>query len=162
MAAYVLLGGSGPQAITRERATAADVAALLRRRTMVLFLLGSVLVWATVTGVNTFLSIHLVALGADGQTVGLAWALGAVIEVPLMFAFPAIARRIPAERLLVLGALVFALKAVGFAVTSNVTALVLITLLGGIGFALYYVGTVTYVARVAPARLQATARWARP
>jgi MFS family permease len=123
-----------------------------------LFLAGSIVVWATVSAFATFLSIHLVSLGANAQLVGLVWALGAAIEVPIMFAFPFIARRVPAERLIVAAAVVFALRTFGFAMTTDLTALFAIAIAGGPGYALFYVGTVTYVARATPAHLQTTAQ----
>jgi PPP family 3-phenylpropionic acid transporter len=152
----LLTGGRGRSRMVRP--TSSGIAALFRQRSVALFLAGSIVVWATVSAFSTFLSIHLVSLGASAQLVGLVWALGAAIEVPIMFAFPAIARRIPAERLIVAAAVVFALRTFGFAITTDLTALFAIAIVGGPGFALFYVGTVTYVARATPAHLQTTAQ----
>jgi MFS family permease len=46
----------------------------------------------------------------------------------------------------------------GFALTTDLTALFAIAIAGGSGYALFYVGTVTYVARSTPAHLQTTAQ----
>jgi PPP family 3-phenylpropionic acid transporter len=152
----LLTGGRGRSRMLRP--TSSGIAALLRQRSVALFLAGSIVVWATVSAFSTFLSIHLVSLGASAQLVGLVWALGAAIEVPIMFAFPAIARRVPAERLIVAAAIVFAVRTFGFAMTTDLTVLFAIAIVGGPGFALFYVGTVTYVARATPAHLQTTAQ----
>jgi PPP family 3-phenylpropionic acid transporter len=142
----------------RMRVTPSQIAALLRQGSLGLFLVGSILLWTTIMAVSTFLSIHLINLSGDSQVVGIAWALGAVIEVPLMWAFPALARRVGAERLLVLGALVWAVRSLGFASTDSVPLLIAVAMLGGVGFALTYIGTVTYVARMAPAALGSSAQ----
>jgi MFS family permease len=75
-----------------------------------------------------------------------------------MWAFPALARRVGAERLLVLGALVWAVRSLGFAATDSVPLLIGVAMLGGVGFALTYIGTVTYVARMAPVGLGSSAQ----
>jgi PPP family 3-phenylpropionic acid transporter len=75
-----------------------------------------------------------------------------------MLAFPVIARRTGAERLLILGAVAFAARAAGWAVASDPWLFVAIAPLGGVGYALFYVGTVTYVARAVPPSVQATAQ----
>jgi PPP family 3-phenylpropionic acid transporter len=157
VAGAVLLGGArGRSRIVRP--TAGGIAALFRQRSVALFLAGSIVVWSTVSAFSTFLSIHLVSLGASAQLVGLVWALGAAVEFPIMFAFPQIARRVPAERLIVAAAVVFAFRTLGFAATTEVPLLVLIAIAGGPGFALFYVGTVTWVARATPVELQTTAQ----
>ncbi|MFL5681495.1 MAG: MFS transporter [Chloroflexota bacterium] len=158
VAGWLLLGGGSGRNARRLRIGLGDVGVLLRQGSLALFLFGSTLLWAAVTAVSTFFSVHLVALGAPAQVVGLAWAIGAVVEVPLMFAFPTLVRRIGSERLLVIAAVALAVRALGFGLTTNVAVLLAIQPLAGVGFALFYVGTVTYVSREAPTRLQATAQ----
>jgi PPP family 3-phenylpropionic acid transporter len=75
-----------------------------------------------------------------------------------MFAFPWITRRVGAEWLLVVGALAFGMRSLGWALVSDPSLLLPITAVGGVGFAFVYVGTVTYVARVVPVGVQATAQ----
>lgn len=155
---WALLGGPSRAGRRVLRVTSAEVVALLRQGRLALFLVGSILLWTAVAAVSTFFSIHLIALGAPAEIVGLAWALGAVVEVPLMFSFDRIVRRVRAEWLIVLAVVVFAVRAAGFALAPSVALVLIVAPLGGVGFAFFFVGTVTYVARVAPPRLQATAQ----
>jgi PPP family 3-phenylpropionic acid transporter len=90
--------------------------------------------------------------------VGIAWALGALIEVPYMYAFPRVAGRVGTERLLVVGSLAFALRALLAALAVDPVALVVIAPLEGLGFASVFVGGVTVLAAHAPAGLQGTAQ----
>jgi PPP family 3-phenylpropionic acid transporter len=78
--------------------------------------------------------------------------------VPLVFLFPSIVRRVGAAWLLVIGALAFALRSLGWTLVDDPTVLLAIMVAGGVGFAFFYVGSVTYVARSVPAGLQATAQ----
>ena len=132
--------------------------AILRDRRLGGFFVGSVLVWAAVATVTTFISIHMVAVGADGGQVGALWAIGALVEVPLMLLFPRVAGRWGAERLIVAGALAFALRSAAFALVTAPIALIAVAPIGGVGFAFFYVGTVTFIARAAPQELRATAQ----
>jgi PPP family 3-phenylpropionic acid transporter len=123
-----------------------------------LFLAGFVVVWAALTGTNTFYSIQMVAIGGTGAQVGLIWAIGAMVEVPIMYVFPRLARRFGAERLLVLGALSFALRTGLSAFATDPIQLLAIAPLEGIGFACVFVGGVTVLASRAPAGTTGTAQ----
>lgn len=125
---------------------------------MRVFLLGALLVWTMLSAVNSFYSIQVVALGGPAQTVGLAWAIGALIEVPIMFGFPRLAARFGMGRLLVLGASAFAVRAAAAAAATDATMLVLISPLEGIAFGLFFVGGVAFVSSRAPSGLAATAQ----
>jgi MFS transporter, PPP family, 3-phenylpropionic acid transporter len=131
---------------------------LVRLPGLLSLLLGVTLIWTAVGAVMAFVSIHIVDQGGDLGTVGLVWGVGAAVEIPIMLAFPLLARRFGAERLLLLGAVAFALRAAGWALASGPILDVLVAPLGGMGFALFYVGLVGLIARSVPAEAQATAQ----
>jgi MFS transporter, PPP family, 3-phenylpropionic acid transporter len=123
-----------------------------------LFLVGFTVVWGSLAAINAFYSIQVVALGGSAGLVGIAWAVGALIEVPLMYAFPRLSRWISTERLVVIGSLAFALRALLASVIADPVALVLVAPLEGVGFACVFVGGVTVLAARAPSGLQGTAQ----
>jgi MFS family permease len=125
---------------------------------MLLFFVGFTIVWTSLTAANAFYSIQVVALGGSTALVGITWAFGAIIEVPLMFAFPRLAARFGTGRLLVFGALVFVLRAALAAVAVDPLALVLIAPLEGLGFACVFVGGVTVLAARLPGSVGGTAQ----
>jgi PPP family 3-phenylpropionic acid transporter len=125
---------------------------------MLVFFGGFTIVWTSLTAMNAFYSIQVVALGGSTTLVGITWAFGALIEVPLMYAFPRLGARYGTERLLVLGALAFALRGVLGAVAVDPIALVLIAPLEGLGFACAFVGGVTVLAARLPSSLGGTAQ----
>ena len=86
------------------------------------------------------------------------WAANAVLEIPTMLAYRRLAGRLRVQWLLVAGASIFVLRASLFAISGSPVGLVVGAALGGIGFALFLVGTTTFVARRAPASLRATAQ----
>lgn len=125
---------------------------------VVLFLVGFTVVWAALAAISTFYSIRIVVLGGSPGLVGIAWAFGAIIEVPLMYAFPRISARFGTERLVVFGSVAFALRALLAALAVDPIALVLISPLEGLGFACVFVGGVTIMSARAPTSLQGTAQ----
>jgi PPP family 3-phenylpropionic acid transporter len=158
IAGWVLLGGESRAGRRLLRITRTEVLGLVRRRRLAFYLAGSILLWTSVAAFTTFFSIHLVSLGAPAEVVGFAWALGALVEVPLMFSFHRIVARVGPERLIVIGVVATAIRAAGFAIAPTVPLALAVSPLGGVGYAFFYVGTVTFVSRNAPARLQATAQ----
>jgi MFS family permease len=125
---------------------------------MGLFLVGAWLTWTCLASVSGFYAIRLDELGAPAAVVGAAAALGAAVEVPIMLRFPALAARFGAERLLVAGAAIFALRAVAAALLVDPPLLVVLSGINGIGFALFTIGGVGWVSRHAPPALAATAQ----
>jgi PPP family 3-phenylpropionic acid transporter len=125
---------------------------------MLVFFGGFTIVWAALTAMNAFYSIQVVALGGSTALVGITWSFGAIIEVPLMYAFPRLGARFGTERLLVFGALVFTIRALVAAVAVDPVMLVLIAPLEGLGFACAFVGGVTVLAARLPTSLGGTAQ----
>jgi MFS transporter, PPP family, 3-phenylpropionic acid transporter len=108
--------------------------------------------------INWYFSIHLIELGAPGELVGSSWAIGALVEIPIMAAYPWLASRVGSERLLVIGAGVFALRAVVLSLVSDPILAAATMALHGVAFALVLVGGVTFVSRHAPEATSATAQ----
>lgn len=143
---------------TRAVGIARGALSLVRAPGMRLFMFGTFLVWTALVAANAFYSIRVTALGGEAQTVGLAWAVGAAVEVPVMWFYPRIAVRFGTGRPLVVGAVLFAVRAAIAAVATDPLLLVAISPIEGIAFGLFYVGGVTFVAERAPAGLAATAQ----
>ena len=124
--------------------------------TLALFLVGMLFANASMSAGLDFITPRFNELGAPAGTIGLSWALAAAIEVPVMLVFPALARRFGGTRLLVAGAIVLALRTGFTAVVQDPIVLVLASGFGGVGYALFIVGGVTYVSRHVPPPLAAT------
>jgi PPP family 3-phenylpropionic acid transporter len=159
LAAWLLLGRLGG---TRRRSVSfgfgRDLGGLIRDPGLLLLFIGSVMVWSAVAAVTTFISIQLADLGSGTAVIGFVFTPSALVEIPLMLAFPLMARRVGGEGLLVIGALAFAARAAGWSLATEPWMYVAISPLGGVAYALFYVGTVTYVSKSVPPSVQATAQ----
>ena len=147
---------SKPVAAPITRLTA--IRSVLRSRMLVAFLGVVLITWTSSTTINAFFSIHLVELGAPSWMVGLSWALGAAVEVPIMLSFGWLVAHAGLGRLLLAGTILFALRAAALLLTSDPLLVTLSMLLHGGAFALFLVGGVSYVAERAPAGAAATAQ----
>jgi MFS transporter, PPP family, 3-phenylpropionic acid transporter len=120
------------------------------------FLLGALIEWGSVEAMNSFYSIRIADLGGSPSTVALAWAISAVAQVPVMFFFWRIAGRVGLGRIIVAGAGVFALRAAVSGFVASADLLVVLNVLEGVGFAIFWCGGVAFVAERAPPHLVAT------
>jgi PPP family 3-phenylpropionic acid transporter len=136
----------------------ATILGVLRTPRLGLLFVGSIVVWTSQAALLGFLSLRLLDLHADATTIAATWSLGALIEVPLMAAFPRLARRFGAERLIVFGALAFVVRAAICALVAAPLPIVLASAFGGIGFSFFYVGIVIWVSGAVGAGAQATAQ----
>jgi MFS transporter, PPP family, 3-phenylpropionic acid transporter len=150
--------GPRPRAPLRASPLGPGLGELVRVPELRAFLLAMFVCWSALNAANAFLSVDLVTLGAPPNVVGLAWAVGAALEVPLMWLYPTLAARFGADRLLVAGPIALGIRALGCALAPTPEVLVAVTALQGVGFALSFVGGVAHVARLAPRRLGATAQ----
>lgn len=123
-----------------------------------LFLLGAFLSWLGMAAVLSFTPLRFGELGAGASIVGLGGAIAAAVEVPLMLRFPWLAARFGSERLLIAGAAFIAARSVVAALATSPEMLLAASIFGGLGFALFFVGGVTYVSQHVPPQLAATAQ----
>jgi PPP family 3-phenylpropionic acid transporter len=159
LALTALIALSVPRRATQRHAgLRLGTSQLIRQPRMGRFLVGSLMVWAALAAVNGFYSIQIVALGGGASLVGLAWVVGALFEIPIMWTFPRLSARFSAERLLVTGSAIFAVRNFLAALAPNGAVLVAIAPLEGAAFGLFFVGGVGFVAARAPAGLAGTAQ----
>ncbi|HUQ44541.1 MAG TPA: MFS transporter [Candidatus Limnocylindria bacterium] len=123
-----------------------------------LFLLGAFLAWYGMSAVLSFIPLRFEELGAGASIVGLGGAIAAAVEVPVMLRFPGLTARFGAERLLVAGAGLIAVRSIIATVAPEAWVLLVAAIFAGLGYALFFVGGVTYVSRRVPHELAATAQ----
>ena len=150
--------GRGDVVITTSTRPLRDAGRLFGPRGLGAFLLGAFLCWLGMAAVLSFTPLRFEELGAGATIVGLGGAIAAGIEVPIMLRYPWLADRFGAERLLVIGAFTIALRSVTAALSTSPELLLGASIFGGIGYALFFVGGVTYVSKRVPAELAATAQ----
>ena len=122
------------------------------------FLVGAFLSWLGMSAVLNFTPIRFEELGAGATIVGLGGAIAAAIEVPVMLGFPRLAARFGTNRLVIAGAALLAARSVVATAAGDPVLLLAASIFGGLGFALFFVGGVTYVSTHVPPQLAATAQ----
>ena len=154
-----LVGLSLPRSGTRHSPTARrGVRAVVTAPGMAAFLGGSLLTWALMSAVNAFYSIQVVALGGSSQLVGLTWAIGAAVEVPVMWSSRRLTARIGPGTVLLFGAMSYACRAALAATAPDAGRLVALAPLEGLAYGLLFPASVGFIAARAPGGLAATAQ----
>lgn len=163
MSATALIGlglrpPAGRSAIASTTRPLRDAGRLFGPRGLGAFLVGAFLCWLGMSAVLTYTPLRFQELGAGATIVGLGGAIAAAIEVPIMLRYPRLAARFGAERLLIVGALTLALRSATAALATTPELLLAASIFGGVGYALFFVGGVTYVSKRVPPELAATAQ----
>jgi MFS family permease len=160
-----LLGVSGllalalpPRRQTWQTSFRASVRQLLSRRPLALFLVGTFLVGASLQASYSFYPLHLIALGANPAWLGLAGAIGATAEVPVLYASGAIFARLGLRRAVIGSYLMFAVRWGILALTASPLVALLTNTLHGITFSPFLAGGIAFVAAQTPPGLHATAQ----
>jgi PPP family 3-phenylpropionic acid transporter len=104
----------------------------------------------------TFLSLRLVELGGSPSVVALSAGISAFAEIPAMLVAGWIAVRIGLRGLFAIGALLYGVSFLSWAVADSTTVILAGRVLTGFAFASVIVATVLTIATLLPADLQAT------
>jgi PPP family 3-phenylpropionic acid transporter len=136
----------------------AGLRTLGRQPSYIGFLLAMVLGGMGAAGYINFLGLHVLDLGGSGAQIGLAYAAGAVTEIPIMFMGARWFARYAHATLVTagLGAFFLSWLIVGFAPTP--AAVIGGVMLVGLGFGTFWVAAVGFASERAPAGMGATAQ----
>lgn len=135
-----------------------QVRTLLSQRIYLVFLFTAVLQSAGFAAYSGYLGLRILEMGGSEATVGLAWALNAVAEIPIMYFGARWFAAFSTERLLLLGLLCYAFVWSAIALAPSPVWIVAAASLHGIAFAIYWVAVVEFADRAAPQSLSATSQ----
>jgi MFS family permease len=122
------------------------------------YLVAMMLMGMGVAAFAGFLGLHMLALGGTEQQIGLAWAINALPEIPMMYFSSQWFARYSHKRLIIIGFLGFALFW-GLAGLAPTPALIIMALPGiGACYGFFWVAAVGYASEAAPPGLSATAQ----
>jgi MFS transporter, PPP family, 3-phenylpropionic acid transporter len=120
------------------------------------FLLSMLVLFAAFSATFSFVAVRIAELGGGLFVIGVAAALQAVAEVPVMRATPRLSRSQGHRALYVGGTLFMAAACIAWALLDQTLAIALVKLIAGVGFALVYVGSVVIVDDLVPLGLRGT------
>ena len=145
----------GPR-LLRVRAERGSRRAMVR--SLAPFLLSLLLLFSAFSATFSFVSVRIADLGGGLFVVGLATALQAAAEAPVMRATPWLVRLLSHRAMYVAGSLFFAVAFAAWAFLDSSVAIAAVKLVAGVGFALAYVGSVVIVDDLVPPALRGTAQ----
>jgi len=130
--------------------------ALLRDRTLLLYLLLCMVGYGTFSAYNTFFGLYLRSLGVSTAAIGLASGMAILSELPTMMFSGLLMKRLGVKYVLLIGLSVAVIRWLGYATFTSYPILFAFTLLHGISFACFYTASVTFMDRRVPIHLRTT------
>ncbi len=115
------------------------------QRPFLLSLFAMLLLAMTIGAANSFFSLYLDRLGASEGTIGIAWAVAAISEVPLILYSAGVMKRTGPEGLLNIAFVAYALRWAIYSSISSPAWILPVQLLQGVSFAAFQVGGVSFV-----------------
>lgn len=131
---------------------------LLAQRDFVSLILMMFLLGVGASGYINFLGLHMLSLGATQEQVGLAFALSACTEIPVMFLSLRWFAFVSYRRTMIIGMAGSGLVWVLLALATAPWQVILVVPLTGISFGLMWMATVGFANDAAPRGLRATAQ----
>lgn len=130
---------------------------LLGSRAFLTFLLTASLLSVTTSAVSNFLGLYIIQLGGRAGEVGMAWAIGATVELPVVFFGRHLLDRFGRRGVLILALSAFALRWFLMSLATTPGMILTIQLMHGVSLGAYLVAGVPYVGELAPEGLGTTA-----
>ncbi|MFZ5596244.1 MAG: MFS transporter, partial [Bacillota bacterium] len=139
-----------------KRAGLSDIRQIFSDRRVIAFLLITALLSSSNKANDTFMGIFIRQIGGNADTVGYAWTVAALSEVPVMALGGMFLARVSELKLLAAAALVFAGRWALFSIVSDPKLIVLIQLTHSLSFALFFICSVSYMNRLVPDNLRSS------
>lgn len=134
------------------------ISILLGQRNYVSFLIAMILSGMGMAGYVNFLGLQIIALNGTDQQIGLAWACGAILEVPAMYFGPRWFAHYSSRQVILGGFLGIALVYIGVGLSPTPIQVIITVLAMGICFGSFLQAAVNYASEAAPPGVSATAQ----
>lgn len=131
---------------------------LLTNPRWILFLIVSLSGGLALAAANNYLLPYMKELGAETSTMGIALAIGAVTEIPMLFFGHHLLRWLKPHKLFMLAMAVIGIRLLLFAVYNTPALILLVQLLCGFAFSATWIAGVAYANQHAPEGMSATAQ----
>lgn len=133
-----------------------DFGQLISNKSIITFLLLTALLSSTNRANDAFLGIFIKQLGGQSDTVGYAWTVAALSEVPVLAMGGMLMARFSELKLLAAAAAVFSLRWAMFHFVSDPGAVIFIQLTHSLSFGLFFLCSVSYMSKLVPDRLRSS------
>ena len=129
---------------------------LLRYPAFTFMLLATLLMLTAHNILNTYLLQIIQSVGGNSSQLGIALAIQAVVEVPVLFGFSRLLKHFRPKTLMLIAAVGFALKAFMYALSGSVSMIYLIQIAQMLSFAIFASASVYYTSEAIPKEDQAS------
>ena len=129
---------------------------LLRYPAFTFMLLATLLMLTAHNILNTYLLQIIQSVGGNSSQLGIALAIQAVVEVPVLFGFSRLLKHFRPKTLMLIAAAGFALKALMYALSGSVSMIYLIQIAQMLSFAIFASASVYYTSEAIPKEDQAS------
>jgi PPP family 3-phenylpropionic acid transporter len=131
---------------------------LFSNRRLVLFLATTFVCGMALMSINAYLGAYMAELGMKKSAIGFALGLATISELPMLFFADRLLIRLKPHGLLILSMTATILRLFLYAIFTTETGILVFQLINGFTFAALWVAGVSYVNRIAPPGLSATAQ----
>lgn len=143
-----------PDGVSSTRSVWPALKGLLKNPMLLAFLVVSALTWMTQAAHQAFFSVHLASIGASSATVGWAWGLAALVEVPIWWVLGNVTKKTGPLPVLTVASLIYALRWFLFSVITDPNLLLVVQVLHAFSFALFMPTAVMLVGDLVPPDLR--------
>ena len=141
-------------AVPRPKVSALDL--ILRDSRLLLILAALTLFGASLSIVFTFESIYVTYLGGSRAVIGVMIGLGALAELPPMLFSQRLLHRLGDFKTLLLSSILLGLACFGYWLAEDIWLILLVNIVKGLAFGLFFIAAVVIIDRRAPAGLTST------
>ena len=134
-----------------------DIFHLLKQRTWGMFSVSMIFMAVAMNSIIVFLAVYMVRLGSSPGLVGTVGALGAMVEIPFMYAGSWLIRRFGSKTILLFGYAGYFLRLVVYAVMRVPGWALFGSATNGISYSFMQTGSVAFVDEITPAHWKGTA-----
>lgn len=131
---------------------------LFRNYYFMIFLVVHVLVYLSVQGTFTFLPYLLLDIAGNANALGGVFGAKALFEVPMLLFAGRLVKKFGLTRMIVVGSFLFMLEQVCYIFCPSTVSVFFVMILNGLAFGTYLACYVSYVHKLAPPDLAATAQ----
>jgi MFS family permease len=146
------------QSVDKPAGIKEGMGVLMRQRNYVSFLVAVTFLGMAIAAHVGFMGLQVVTLGGTQQQVGLAWAINAIMEIPLMYFGAQWFAGVSNRRLILVAFAVFIMVWTLLGLGTTPTQIIMVVLGAGICFGIFWVAAVGYASDAAPPGLSATAQ----
>ncbi|HLN60580.1 MAG TPA: MFS transporter [Symbiobacteriaceae bacterium] len=144
------------EGVSAPKSVWSGVAGLLKNKLLLAFLLCSSIVWMSQAAHSTFYSVRMAEIGGASETVGLAYSLAALMEVPVWMVLGRITRRTGPLPLLAFASIMYGIRWQLVAVVTVPGVLVAMQVMQAVTFALFMTTAIVFVGQQTPPELRAS------